>query len=85
MINNRGGPAGVAGEPIPFVQNWSNTGLIQTDNEWSAVPGIIGYGGDGMAGGTAVDPQTILHDGSATPINVVANQTNPNILTRGNR
>lgn len=58
----------MAGEPIPFVQNWSNTGLIQTDNEWRAVPGIIGYrGGDGMAGGTAVDPQTILQDSPRRP------------------
>ncbi len=71
------------GEPLPFSQNWSNTGLISTDNNWSGVPGIVGYRGDGLAGATGVDPQTILQDGSATPVNVLANQTNPNILTSG--
>ncbi len=71
------------GEPLPFSQNWSNTGLITTDNVWSGVTGIVGYRGDGMTGATAVDPQTILQDGSTTPLNVLANQTNPNILTSG--
>jgi len=71
------------GQTLPFSQNWSNTGLITTDNDWSGVPGIIGYRGDGMAGATAVDPQTILQDGSSTPVAVVANNTNPNGSTSG--
>ncbi len=70
-------------QPLPFTQNWTNTGLITTDNDWSGVPGIIGYRGDGLAGATGVDPQTILQDGSATPVNVLANQTNPSSLTSG--
>lgn len=70
-------------QPLPFTQNWTNTGLITTDNDWSGVPGIIGYRGDGLASATAVDPQTILQDGSATPVNVLANQTNPSSLTSG--
>jgi len=70
-------------QPLPFIQNWTNTGLITADNDWSGVPGIIGYRGDGLAGATAVDPQTILQDGSATPVNVLANQTNPSSLTSG--
>ncbi len=71
------------GQSLPFSQNWSNTGLITTDNNWSGVPGIVGYRGDGMSGATGVDPQTILQDGSTTPVSVIANQTNPNILTSG--
>ena len=37
------------------------------DNNWSGVPGIVGYRGDALTGATAVDPQTVLADGSATP------------------
>lgn len=71
------------GEPLPFSQNWSDTSLITTDNDWSGVAGIVGYRGDGMAGATAVDPQTILQDGSGTPVNVTANLANPNTSSSG--
>jgi hypothetical protein len=70
-------------QTIPFAQNWGNTGLITTTNDWSGVPGIIGYRGDGLTGATAVDPQTVVADGSGTPVNVLANQTNPNTNTTG--
>jgi hypothetical protein len=70
-------------QTIPFAQNWANTGLITTTNDWSGVPGIIGYRGDGLTGATAVDPQTVVADGSGTPVNVLANQTNPNTNTTG--
>jgi hypothetical protein len=69
-------------QAIPFSQNWTNIGLITTSDDWSGVPGVIGYRGDGMAGGTAVDPQTILVPGSLV-IDVNANQTNPNTFTTG--
>src|SRR6185295_18721309 len=70
-------------QTLPFAQNWTNTGLITTSNDWTGVPGIIGYRGDALTGGTATDPQTILVDGTATPVNVTANQTNPNTNTTG--
>ncbi len=70
-------------QPLPFSQNWSNTNLITADNDWSNVPGIIGYRGDALTGATGTDPQTITADGSGTPVNVTANQTNPDILTSG--
>jgi hypothetical protein len=35
-------------QTLPFSQNWSNTGLITTSDDWSGVPGIIGYRGDGL-------------------------------------
>lgn len=73
----------IFGQTIPFVQNWSDTNQITADNTWSGVPGIVGYRGDNMAGATGVDPQTILLDGSSTPVNVIANQVNPNTLTSG--
>ena len=70
-------------QPVPFTQDWTNIGLITTTDNWNNVPGVIGYRGDGLAGGTGVNPQTILADGSGTPVNVLANQTNPNTLTTG--
>ena len=70
-------------QTLPFSQNWSSTGLITTANDWSGVPGIIGYRGDGLVGSTGVDPQTVVAEGTGTPINVIANQTNPNTLTTG--
>lgn len=65
-----------------FLQDWSNNGLITTANDWSGVPSISGYRGDDAAQGTGVDPQTIVADYS-TPLNVQANQTNPNTNTTG--
>lgn len=65
-----------------FSQDWTNTGLITTANDWSGVGSISGYRGDDAAQGTAVDPQTIVADYSA-PLNVQANQTNPSTNTTG--
>lgn len=66
-----------------FTQDWTNTGLITTDNNWDNVPSIIGYRGDDLITATGVDPQTVVADGTGTPVNVIANQTNPNITTGG--
>ena len=70
-------------QSLPFGQNWTNTGLITTANDWSGVPGIIGYRGDALTGSTGTDPQTIVADGTGTPVNVIANSANPNTLTTG--
>lgn len=67
---------------LPFVQNWSNTGLITVDDNWSGVPGIIGYRGDDMTNVTGTDPQTLLGDGTIT-IDVNANNANPNTFATG--
>src|SRR5262245_14074009 len=70
-------------QTLPFSQNWSNIGLITTDNDWSGVPGIIGYRGDDLTTATGTNPQTIVADGSGTPVNVEANETNPNVFATG--
>ncbi len=72
-------------QTLPFSHAWTNTALIATDDNWSSVPGIVGYRGDGMAGTTAVDPRTVVADaGSSGPVvDVNANQTNPNTFTTG--
>jgi uncharacterized protein len=70
-------------QPLPFAQDWSDTGLITTANDWSGVPGFVGYRGDGLTAATGVDPQTVLVDGTNTPVNVSANQANPSTNTTG--
>lgn len=67
----------------PFAQNWSNAGLITTNDVWIGVPGIRGFRGDNLTSGNGVDPQTILAPGDTTPVNVIANQANPNTLADG--
>ena len=69
-------------QPLPFSQNWSNVNLITTDDNWSGVPGIIGYRGDDLTAATGADPRTIQADGSGV-IDVIANQTNPDTLSTG--
>jgi predicted extracellular nuclease len=76
-------PPAPVGQPLPFSQDWNNTSLITADHNWSGVPGIVGYRGDELVTATGVDPQTIVIDGSATPINVEANETNPNTFNTG--
>ncbi|NLA68949.1 MAG: hypothetical protein GX856_12045, partial [Gammaproteobacteria bacterium] len=70
-------------QTLPFAQDWSDTGLITTNNDWSGVPGIVGYRGDGLAGGTGVDPQTILVANDGGVVSVLANQANPNTVNTG--
>ena len=72
-------PAALAqtAQQLPFSQNWSDTGLITVTDDWTGVPGIIGYRGDDLTAATGTDPQTIVADGSATPVNVNANKTSP--------
>lgn len=66
----------------PFLQDWTNVGLVTANDDWSSVPSIIGYLGDDPATTTAaVDPQTIVVAG--TTQDVVANQANPNTATSG--
>jgi hypothetical protein len=67
-----------------LTQDWSNTNLITADNKWDNVPSIRGYRGDNLANAFAgADPQTVVADGSTTPLNVIANQSNPDTLTAG--
>jgi uncharacterized protein len=69
-------------QSIPFSQNWSNTGLITADDNWSGVPGVLGFRGDGLAS-TGADPRTVLGEGLPPVIDVNANQANPNTFATG--
>ena len=66
-----------------LIQNWTDIGLITTDGIWDAVPSIVGHRGDELTAATGTDPQTILADGTSTPVDVQANETNPNTFTTG--
>src|SRR3972149_11385947 len=68
-------------QTLPFTQDWTNTGLITSNDDWSGVPGIVGIRGDGLTAVNDVDPQTVLAD--ETTVDVNANQTNPNTFTTG--
>ncbi len=65
----------------PFMQDWSDTSLITTDDDWSGVPSIIGYRGDGLTGSTGTNPQSIT--GASTVVDVNANETNPDTFFSG--
>jgi hypothetical protein len=62
---------------LPFMQAWSDTGLISRDDDWAGVAGVAGLRGDGLTTAAGVDPRTVVGDGSATPPDVNANETDP--------
>jgi endonuclease I len=65
-----------------FEQNWTNTALISSDDNWSGVPSIEGYRGDNLTGSTGVDPRTIVAFGTS-PLNVWANLTDASNFASG--
>jgi VCBS repeat-containing protein len=65
-----------------FLQNWTNTGQITANDDWSGVASIVGYRGDGIVGSTGANPQLATGDGTVT-IDVNANLLNPNTFTTG--
>ena len=76
--------ADAVAQPLPFTQNWSNTGMITANDNWSGVPGIEGYLGQEIITVTGVDPQTVLGtSGVANDLDVIANQSNPTAVTSG--
>lgn len=65
-----------------FSQDWSNIGLITANDDWSGVPSIVGFRGDGFGAATGVDPRTLTGDGTIV-VDVNANQTNPSVFNTG--
>ncbi len=70
-------------QTLPFNQDWSNANLITDDDNWNNVPGIVGYRGDDLTTATNADPREIVADGSTTPVDVNANETNPDTFSTG--
>lgn len=65
-----------------FLQDWSNTGLITTNDDWSGVASIVGYLGNDVVSTTGVDART-ANGSSSGDADVVANQTNTAITNGG--
>ena len=57
--------------------NWTNPTIISNNNDWSNVPFIKGFRGDGLTTVFDIDPRTVLADGTNTPSFIVANQSSP--------
>src|SRR5687768_16966829 len=70
-------------QTLPFSQNWTTTNLITADDNWSGVPGIVGYRGDDISTTIGVDLRTVLADGAATPVDVNANRSDPDVFATG--
>ncbi|MBW6398432.1 ExeM/NucH family extracellular endonuclease [Roseomonas sp. HJA6] len=66
-----------------FSQDWSNTGLIATNDDWSGVASIMGYRGDELTASTGTDPRTLTAADAGLVVDVNANQTNPDTYTAG--
>jgi predicted extracellular nuclease len=68
-----------------FAQDWSNAGLITTNDDWSGVPSIMGYLGDILPSSspTGVDPRTYTNGSLVGEVDVIANQTNTGISNGG--
>jgi hypothetical protein len=62
---------------LPFMQAWSDTGLISRDDDWAGVAGVAGHRGDGLTSDAGTDPRTVVADGSGTPLDVNANEADP--------
>jgi predicted extracellular nuclease len=62
-------------------QDWTDTGLIAANDQWSGVPSIEGFLGEDLTSQTGADPRGL--SGSSRTQDVIANQTNPNTLSNG--
>lgn len=66
-----------------LTQDWSNAGLITSNDDWSGVPSIVGYLGDIDAGTTSnVDART-LTGAALGAVDVIANQSATTITNGG--
>src|SRR5262245_15002020 len=69
---------------LPLTQNWSNATQITVANNWSGVPGVIGYRGQDLTLAAGVDPQTVLGESTvANDVHVLPDLTNTAITNGG--
>ncbi|MGH7724795.1 MAG: hypothetical protein ACREOU_05140 [Candidatus Eiseniibacteriota bacterium] len=70
-------------QALPFSQNWSAAGQITLNDDWTGVPGIQGYLGDEATSITGVNPCAVSLEFLVPTIDVIANQSNPNLTNGG--
>ena len=72
-----------AAQTLPYAQNWSQTNLLATPDDWGTLDGVVGFLGQDITTSTGTDPQTLLGVSSAAnDIDLFPNQTNT-ALTNG--
>ena len=59
-----------------FSQDWSDSGQITANDDWSGVVAIVGYRGDDVTSATGADPRTLTAD-PLGPVDVNHDQANP--------
>ena len=82
-ITATGQPADAGYQTLPFSEAWNNINLITTNDDWSGVPGVMGFRGDNLTSSTGMDPQTVLAADTPGVVDVIANQTDPGLTTGG--
>lgn len=72
-------------QSLPFSQNWSNAGLITANDDWSGVPGIVGFLGnyDTVNAPTNIDPRGLLTPFVTNDVDVIANQATVSLTNGG--
>ena len=70
-------------QELPMVQDWSGTNQLAAENDWSGVPGFIGYRGDRLTAKPGLNPESVTADGATSPTSAMVNQRNPNALRTG--
>jgi hypothetical protein len=71
-------------QTLPFSQDWHDRNLITANDDWSGVPGVVGFMGQDITTATGADPQTLLTDSAATnDVDVMANLPEANITNGG--
>src|SRR5262245_59121595 len=67
-----------------FQQDWTNTGLITGDDDWSGVPGIEGFEGQGLTASPGENAGAVLGDSAvAGDLHAIANQLTPTSVFTG--
>jgi predicted extracellular nuclease len=67
-----------------FFQDWSDTGLITANDDWSGVPSIVGFLGNYTTSTpTGINPGSLTTPFLSNDVDVIANQTNLNITNGG--
>jgi len=66
-----------------FSQNWTNTGQITANDDWSGVPSIVGYLGDINSGSITNRLATLITEANLGQVDVIANQTSYSISNGG--
>jgi uncharacterized protein len=71
-------------QAIPVAQNWSTTNAQLTAlDDWSLVPGIVGYRGDNLTPGTGTDPQTLVAADDPGVVDNNPDTVDPNTFNTG--